>query len=68
MHRIFSANFLTKNEINCLKCSWKGKVKKAEQEELFLTGAVELYCPACHQYIGLADINEDKDGSIKSDF
>ena len=52
MHQIFSPAILTASTISCQKCDWKGSGTDMEQEELFLTDAIELYCPSCNGYLG----------------
>jgi hypothetical protein len=59
MHRIFSPADLTEGAIQCSKCNWKGSGEEAEQEFLFLTDALELYCPDCDNYFGF--INQDEE-------
>src|SRR5215203_762220 len=52
MHQIFALHVFTKEELHCPKCSWQGRGSDTHQEELFLTDAIELYCPTCAGYIG----------------
>jgi hypothetical protein len=52
MHRIFSPTILTATKVSCTKCNWQGKGVDMKQEELFLTDAIELYCPSCSGYLG----------------
>jgi DnaJ-class molecular chaperone len=52
MHHIYSATILTASDVSCSKCDWKGTGKDMKQEELFLTDAIELYCPSCNGYLG----------------
>ncbi|MGN6399992.1 MAG: hypothetical protein ACTHMD_06035 [Flavisolibacter sp.] len=52
MHYIFSPAILTSPSVSCSKCNWQGKGKDITLEELFLTDAIELYCPSCSGYLG----------------
>jgi hypothetical protein len=55
MHQIYSPFFLENKELSCPKCNWRGRAKETDQEYLFLTDALELYCPSCEQYLGFVD-------------
>jgi len=63
MHKIFSFAELHKNEIDCIRCSWKGGAHDAATEELILTDAIELYCPQCSLYLGFVNSGEDDNHS-----
>lgn len=52
MHKIYSPAILAANHVSCPKCQWKGLGTDVKQEELFLTDAIELYCPTCEGYLG----------------
>jgi hypothetical protein len=52
MHQIFEPAIFLKEELHCPKCSWQGPGSDTQQEDLFLTDAIELYCPTCKGYIG----------------
>jgi len=45
--------------MNCSKCGWEGKGETTEQEDLFLTDALELYCPVCKNYMGFINTSEE---------
>jgi hypothetical protein len=60
MHRIFSSAILTTSDISCAKCNWQGKGNDMKQEELFLTDAIELYCPSCDGYLGFISKCEEE--------
>jgi hypothetical protein len=55
----FSSSKLAEIELSCPKCNWQGKGEKAVKEELFLTEAIELYCPECHHYFGFISTSEE---------
>ena len=57
MHNVYSPEILNKEDIDCPDCSWKGKGSEIDQEYLFLTDAIELYCPCCKNYLGF--INQE---------
>jgi hypothetical protein len=57
MHIVFSTDILKSEQVNCPECTWKGKGSDTEQEYLFLTDAIELYCPCCKNYLGF--INQE---------
>jgi DnaJ-class molecular chaperone len=61
MHHIFSPAILTANNVCCPKCKWKGTGTDIKQEELFLTDAIELYCPSCNGYLGFVSEPEQND-------
>jgi DnaJ-class molecular chaperone len=52
MHHVYSPTVLLSLNVNCSKCDWQGKGTDVNQEELILTHAIELYCPACNGYMG----------------
>lgn len=58
MHQIFSAAAYTTNTITCPQCNWEGLGNDTVQEHLFLTDAIELYCPTCNHYMGFVDTAE----------
>jgi hypothetical protein len=60
MHYEFTSKVLTEIELTCPKCAWQGNGKKAAKEELFLTDAVEIYCPQCHHYFGFISTTEEE--------
>lgn len=60
MHNIFSETTLASRKIACNKCNWEGKATETEQEHLYLTDAIELYCPICHGYLGF--VNQEIEG------
>ena len=57
MHKVFTHDDLN-DPINCPQCSWKGKGADTKKEDLFLTDAIELYCPDCETYLGLLNNEE----------
>jgi len=59
MHQQFSGNNLSAMEVSCAKCNWKGTADKAVHEHLFLTDAIEIYCPRCEGYIGFISQEEE---------
>ena len=59
MHQIFSPAVLQTNNISCSRCNWKGKGEEVSQEELFLTDAIEIYCPSCNGYLGFISTADD---------
>ena len=59
MHYQFNSSALTEIELSCPKCTWHGSGKEAAKEELFLTDALELYCPECHHYFGFISTTEE---------
>ena len=59
MHTVFTPEILKCSEVKCNHCTWKGKGSEIEQEYLFLTDAIELYCPECKTYLGFIN-QEDK--------
>jgi hypothetical protein len=59
MHQIFSGKNESTEEITCARCHWEGKLDKAVQEHLFLTDAIEIYCPQCEGYIGFISQEEE---------
>jgi hypothetical protein len=63
MHQIFPPAILTTQEIHCLKCGWEGKGSDMKQEDLFLTNAIELFCPSCNGYFGFINDSEDEASS-----
>ena len=58
MHQVFTPDILLRDEVSCPHCSWKGKGSEIEQEHLFLTDAIELFCPQCKSYMGF--INQEE--------
>ena len=60
MQHQFSSNILTELELTCPKCDWQGKGNETIKEELFLTEAIELYCPKCNHYFGFVSTSEDQ--------
>ena len=58
MHQIFAPTVFHKEEVPCPKCSWKGYGGDMHREHLFLTDAIELYCPSCEGYIGFVNTED----------
>ena len=58
MHRIYPPAILHTGRINCPHCQWHGAGEDTAQEELFLSEAIELYCPSCEGYLGFIDQGE----------
>lgn len=59
MHPVFSTTIFTKDDVACPKCSWRGRGSDIQREELFLTDAIELYCPTCDGYMGFVSSSDD---------
>jgi hypothetical protein len=59
MHKVYSPAVLNGEEISCKHCSWKGQARETQKEHLFLTDAIELYCPECTSYLGF--VNEEEE-------
>ena len=57
MLKLFSTGDLD-GPVHCSQCSWEGNGRETKKEDLFLTDAVELYCPQCDTYLGL--LNKDE--------
>lgn len=60
MHQIFTSRETISEIISCPRCQWSGKADETEQEHLFLTDAIELYCPECEGYIGFISPDEEE--------
>ena len=59
MHQIYPPAILTTEEVFCSKCDWKGKGSDIKQEDLFLTDAIELFCPSCNGYLGFINQSDE---------
>lgn len=59
MQQIFSPAIFSNPEVHCSKCNWKGKGSEIKQEDLFLTEAIELFCPLCNGYFGFVNSEEE---------
>ena len=59
MHPIYSAAIFNHDDVSCPKCNWKGPGRDIHQEDLFLTDAIELYCPTCDGYMGFVNSSDD---------
>ncbi len=66
MHQIFPPTVFAKQEMHCLKCNWKGKGSEIKQEDLFLTDAIELFCPSCNGYFGFVSNSEEESTTEKN--
>jgi len=55
MHEIFHPSIFKNASMKCTKCSWRGSVAEMDTEHMFLTDAVELYCPDCKNYMGFVN-------------
>ena len=55
MHQIFHPSILHDVSMCCNKCGWDGTYKEVHTEHMFLTDAMELYCPRCENYIGFVN-------------
>ncbi|HEU0112185.1 MAG TPA: hypothetical protein VFQ73_15025 [Flavisolibacter sp.] len=58
MQQIFPSTILETNLVSCTRCDWQGKGSEYKTEELILTDAIELYCPACNGYQGFVSVHE----------
>lgn len=59
MHPVYSPAIFSKDNVSCPKCRWQGHGSRIHQEELFLTDAIELYCPQCDGYLGFVSSGDD---------
>jgi hypothetical protein len=58
MHSVLPSSIFNKERIECPACHWKGSGSEIIQEELFLTDAIEVFCPSCEQYLGFVSLEE----------
>lgn len=59
MYRIYDIKTFEDEILQCYKCHWAGLGKEAMLEPQMLTAEIEIYCPQCEAYIGLASSLED---------
>jgi hypothetical protein len=67
MHTVFAPTIFSTPVVSCPKCNWQGKGEDIKQEELFLTDAIEIFCPSCDEYFGFVSTNEP-DEQLTPDF
>jgi Zn finger protein HypA/HybF involved in hydrogenase expression len=63
MQYLFSSSVLPEIELSCPKCEWSGDGDTASKEDLFLTDALELYCPQCNHYFGFVSTTLEEEVS-----
>lgn len=61
MHQIYSPAIFSTDDVTCPKCNWSGPGSDIHQEDLFLTDAIELYCPRCDGYMGFVNSQDEQD-------
>ncbi|MER3465151.1 MAG: hypothetical protein C4329_12815 [Chitinophagaceae bacterium] len=66
MPHIYAIQTFEEEIITCEKCAWSCKGKNAELEPQLLTDEIEIYCPDCGKYLGIAS-NLDIDSKGKQD-
>lgn len=61
MHQIFSDAIFSAADVTCSKCHWNGSGSDIQREDLFLTDAIELYCPRCDGYMGFVSSQDEQE-------
>lgn len=55
MHKIYHEDNYKEQILHCEECGWEGTGKETLKEHLYLSDAIELYCPHCKNYLGFVN-------------